>query len=216
MLLRYSPFALVLVLIGLAVLWDATEPEDDPHAAQPLRGNYEPEFERPVFVREPEMPQLPVYDPEVDDPNYQPERIREDFEVFEEMALDLSDGREDLNADEIRDVLADELPGAEDPTVTSRRLLATLNRRRQQLQLVDRLIGQVLPQLEAARGEGDEDRLEWLEATRGRLETRRNALVESIAEMANTDDAVLAESDELRDAVRDLRRYQPRRDEEGE
>lgn len=206
-LLRYSPFALVLVLIALAILWEAAEPEEDPHAAQPLRGNYEPEYERPVYVREPPMPQLPVYDPEVDDPNYRDPRddIREDIEVFEEIAFDLADGDE---AEEIRNALIEDLPGAGDPEVTSRRLLATLNRRRQQLSLVDRLIEQVLPQIEAAQEAGDEDRAEWLEETRARLETRRNAIVESIAEMASTPEDVLSSNDELRSAIRDIRRFQ--------
>lgn len=208
-MLRYSPIALVLVLIAIAVAWDAQQPEDDPHAAQPLRGEYEDRPRAPQQAAHDEILELPVYDPVIDDPDYHERNDGYETELADEIARDLAGGAANLDEDQIIDVLTQELPGADDPSITSRRLLATLNRRRQQLDLVQRLLDQVLPEIEAAQQSGDDERAEWLEETRGRLETRRDSIVESIVEMAETDNEVLASNDELREAIEEIRGYQP-------
>ena len=209
-MLRYSPIALVLVLIAIAIVWEADRPDEDRYATRPLQGDYEDQ-PRTRPTPPPPMPELPVYDPELDDPHYRQRAANDDNELHDEMARELAGGTANLDVDEIREVLnaSTELPGASDPAVTARRMLATLHRRQQQLELVQRLLDQVLPQIESAQQAGNDERAAWLDQTRGRLETRRNAIVESIVEMGELDDDLLSSNEELRSAVQDIRRFQP-------
>ncbi len=185
-LVAIAAFALVASLFYVANRQPDDDGEPAPGEVVPLAGPGAGGFGPPPgFELKAPLPPPPhrASDPAPVDPE---DREREDME---RLVQTLSGGEQEIQEEEVREAFAQEpdddwVPEPHpDPEVVARRRRSMRVRRQQSLDLVVLLLGELDVEFQAAREAEDQERVEWLEASARRLQTRRAALERAIAEL---------------------------------